>query len=411
MILVGVFLCVLFAGFFAGMETGLVASNQLVIYTEREKGRFYARCAHFLIHKPDRLLATTLVGTNLVVVTATVLLVVFVRGLDLPHFMEWVAVLGLTIVVLIFSEIVPKSFFRNHADTVTLRLAPILAFFYFLFLPVSVALNLIVRSILFVFGKHRQEKKLPRSREDLRMLLKLRARELSFGLLDLKLIDDLFDFPGTKAREVMIPLNRTPVAELETPLVEIIRLARQFGARFIPIFANRSDNIIGYVDIEDFLGGGGVPELRRYMLKAAFYPETKRIPDLLLEMNANNQDLVFLCDEYGMISGIITANEIISDVFGHLPGEDDRLEEDIRSVGHNRYIVLGTASVDDVARRAGISVEEGSYDTIGGFLCDKMGEIPKRGAVYTGENAFFRVLERNNRQIRKIEIQKTDDKE
>lgn len=408
MIIAGIVFCILCAGFFAGMETGLVASNQMKIYTEREKGKIYARAAYFLLHKPDRLLATTLIGTNLVVVTATLLLILLVRSSPLPACSEWFAVFGLTLVILIFSEIFPKSFFRNHADTVTLRFAPALVFFYVLFLPVSVALNAVVRSILFVFGKHRHVKKTPRSREDLRMLLKLRARELSLSALDQRLIDGLFDFPDTRAREVMIPLNRTPVVDLKTPLSEVVRIAGEAQARFIPVYAHRSDNIIGYVDIEDFLCRGKERDLKFFLKEAFFYPETKRIPGLLMEMNGKNQDLVFLCDEYGMISGISTADEIIADIFGHIPGEEAEGEEDIRSVGHERFIAFGTADVDDVVRRTGVAIEKGAYDTIGGFLCDKLGEIPKIGTVYAGKGALFRILERDKRQIKKIEIQKTD---
>jgi putative hemolysin len=407
MIIAGIICCILAAGFFAGMETGLVAANQMKIYSEREKGRFYARCAHFLLHKPDRFLATTLIGTNLVVVSATVLFLTLLQTYSVPTALEFLCVFGLTLVILIFAEIIPKSFFRNHADTITLRCTPLLVFFHFLFLPVSVILNTIIRFVLFLFGKHHHVKKIPRSREDLRLLLKLISREISLPVSDQKLIDDLFNFPDTKAREVMIPFYETPVTAVSTPVAEVIRISARTGARFIPVFSRRSDNIVGYVDIEDFLCETS-KDIRHMMREAVFYPETKRIPELLLEMNKKSLDLVFLCDEYGLISGIITVDEIVSDIVGHIPGDNNEIEEEIRSVSQNRFIVLGNTGIDDFTQKTGIDLEQSQNDTSGGFLCEKLGEIPKIGTIYTGKGAVFKVLERDKRQIKKIEIHKIE---
>jgi putative hemolysin len=402
-IIAGIVFCVLAAGFFAGMETGLIAANHMVIYQQKEKGRWGARCAYFLLQKPDRLLATTLIGTNAAVVTATILMLILLRGWNVPSLVEWAGVFGLTLVVLVFAEIVPKSFFRTFADSATLRCAPFLAVCYVIFLPLGLSLNALINVLLFVLGRHRRVKKLPRSREDLRLLLRLRSRELALPPEDQRLIDDLFAFPETKAREVMIPVNRSPLCPVEMPPAEAVTLAAETSARFLPVYVRRSDNIIGYVDIEDLLCAPP-PGLRPVMREAVFYPETKRIPGLLLEMNQRDLDLVFLCDEYGLISGLITRAEIISDIAG--TGEEGTAGEDAGQAGapSNRFIVPGMMNIDDFSERTGIVLEKGGYDTVGGYLCEKTGEIPKVGAEFNAGTAIFRVLERDKKQVKKVEV-------
>jgi putative hemolysin len=408
-IIMGIAICIVCAGFFAGMETGLITANQMVIYQRREKGHWDARCAHFLLRKPDRLLATTLIGTNAAVVTATILLITLLRGLSAPAYLEWAGVFALTLVILVFAEIVPKSFFRAFADSVTLRCVPLLAVFYVVFLPLALLLNTLIRVLLFMMGRHRQTKKLPRSREDLRLLLRLRTREMALPPEDQRLIDDLFTFPETKAREVMIPIHRSPLCAVELPPAEAVALAMEASARFLPVYARRSDNIIGYLDIEDLLCSPPAG-LRPVMQEAVFYPETKRIPGLLLEMNQRNLDLVFLCDEYGLISGLITRTEIISDIAGS-PSRDNGGNDAQSKDAADRFIVSGTMSIDDFSEQTGITVEKGGYDTVGGYLCEKTGEIPKIGAIYASGNAVFKILDRDKKQIKKVEVQKVESDE
>ena len=186
-------ICIIIASFFAGMETGLLAADKLKIYSKKESGRSWARAAEFLLTKPERLLGTTLVGTNIAVVTSAVLLTNYLR----INFSGTIAVLGsfaLTILYLFFSEILPKTFFRRYADTITVRLAGVLLIFFYIFLPVSYILNTIVKILMILFRQKNRYDKLPRSREDFRLLLHLSSRESGLGYNDYRTIDDILDF-------------------------------------------------------------------------------------------------------------------------------------------------------------------------------------------------------------------------
>jgi putative hemolysin len=403
MIVAGIIICVILSAFFSGLETGLIAANQLGIYDRREKGGLGPRCAYFLLRKPERLLGTTLVGNNIAVVTATILFIMVLQRMNLPAWSVGLGVFALTLVFLVFAEVIPKSFFRNHADTISVKLAPLLVVFYVLTIPLSWGLNLIIKLFLFILGKGRAESRMPASRDDLFFLIRLRSMELGLPQHDQKLMADIFDFRNTKAREVMIPFHELPLCRRDVGMAELVAFAESNGARFIPVYEQRMDNITGFVDVEDllFIRSNNFSDIIK---EAVFYPETKRIPDLLLNMNRKKQQVVFLSDEYGVISGMITSNEIIADIVGFIPGELNGNVKAVTAVGKNRYLVTGTADIEEFTHETGINVAKGSYDTIGGYICEKLGEIPLPGTVVEDGHIVYKILESDKKRIIKIEV-------
>ncbi|MBN1412466.1 MAG: HlyC/CorC family transporter [Spirochaetales bacterium] len=405
MILLAILLCIIFASFFAGMETGLISADQFLLYTKKEKKIPYAMAADFLLLKPERLLSTTLIGTNIAIVSAAVFLKSFLRDAGIPVWGTWFASLSLSIVLLIFSEIIPKTFMRRYADSITVRLAPVLVVFYFLFLPLAVFLNALVNVILFVFRQHKV-KRMPKSREDLRMLLKLMSREAGIRLPDLRVLDDIFNFKEKMAREVMIPYFSIPDCSVESGINNLISLFQKSKARFFIIYTGRSDNIVGYVDIEDLLVKQA-NSIDEYIRPAVYYPETKRIPDLLLEMNRKEQEIAFLSDEYGIISGMITPDEIASEIVGYIPGENGKYDEEIIEIDKGVYHVPGITDIHELQDVTGIKIKKGSFDTIGGFICERLGEIPGFGKVFEEDGISYKVIDRDDRHIKMVEIKKT----
>ncbi len=409
MIVFQILLCTLSAGFFAGLETGLLSADQLAIYLKKENGVFYARAADFLLLRPERLLATTLIGTNISVVTAAILFAAFLRRFGLS-WGSWAGSLVLSLFLLIFSEIIPKTFFRRHADNIGTKMAPVLVLFYFLFLPVSFVLNMIVNGLLFLFGQYERKSKLPQSREDLRLLVRLGSREFGLDRSDQRVFEDIFDFRDTLAREVMIQIHEYPVCHIDSSPKELVKLALEKGIRFVPIYRERADNITGYVDIEEMLGFE-TANIKDKINEAVYYPDTKRIPDLLLEMNTKKIEVVFLSDEYGAISGLITPAEIATEIVGFIPGEQIEKLPDIQVLSPGYYRVAGTTDIEDIKHETGILIEKGNYDTIGGFLCERLGEIPGLGVIYEENGMIYRVIDRDDRHIKKVEIKRKEKNE
>jgi putative hemolysin len=402
-----ILVCAISSAFFSGLETGLLAADQLSLYLKKERGIYYARAADFLLLKPERLLSTTLIGTNISVVTAAILVASTLREQG-PIASAWLGSLILSLVLLIFSEIVPKSFFRRHANTVAVRLAPLLVFFYFLFLPLAVILNTIVRGVLLFSSPKIERSKLPRSRDDLRLLVRLGSRESGLAREEHRVFEDIFDFRTTLAREVMVPMHEHPVCSTTATFEEVVRISHENGIRFLPVFAGRADNIVGYLDVEMLLDiepeGKNKASIKELVSEAVFYPDVKRVPDLLLEMNRRKLDVVFLSDEYGSVSGLITPAEIASEIVGFVPGEAFQAAERIEVLGPAHYIVAGVTDIEDLYHETGIPLKKSNYDTVGGFLSEQLGRIPEPGSTYEQGGYLYRVLESDDRHIIKIEI-------
>lgn len=402
MIWISIPVCIVVASFFAGLETGLVSANQFALFGKKEKGVLHARAADFLLLKPERLLSTTLIGTNIAVVTAAVLLSNFLRESGYG-WATWIGSISLAVVMLVFSEIVPKSFFRQNADTIAMRLAPVLVFFYFVFYVPALVLNLLVKIILFATGQLRASKQQPTSKQSLRTLVRLGSREAGIALEDQRIIEDIFDFHDTMAREVMILIHRTLACSTTMEMETISTQAIASGVRFVPMYAHRLDNVVGYVDIEEVAAASEIT-VESLMHDPVFYPDTKRIPDLFSEMNAKGISVAFLSNEYGRISGMITPLEIVNEIVGATPGGTAHGQTEIRRIDDGHYRAAGMADLEDFQNETGISIEKGPYDTIGGFLMTRFGRIPAAGESLSYRGARFVVLDRDDVHVKSIEI-------
>jgi len=399
-----ILLCTLGAAFFAGIETGLLSADQLALYLKREKGVGYARSADYLLLKPERLLGTTLVGTNVCVVTAAVVVASTLRQRGLAE-STWIGSLALSLVLLVFTEVVPKSFFRRNADTVAVRLAPVLLVFHFILLPVSVVLNTIVRLLLFS-APAKQRSKLPQSRDDLRTLVRMGSRVSGLDREEHRVFEEIFDFRGTLAREVMIQIHEYPVCPITGTLRDAVRLSLEGRIRFLPVFRDRADNIVGYLDVERLLyrEEGERRTVEELLRKPVFYPDVKRVPDLLLDMNRRGLDVVFLSDEYGAVSGLITPAEIAAEIVGYIPGEPFLLERDIEVLGPGHFRVAGVTDIEDLYHETGIHLKKKNSDTVGGFVSEQLGVIPPLGAALEHGGYLYQVVDRDERHIKKLEI-------
>ncbi|MBN2509257.1 MAG: HlyC/CorC family transporter [Spirochaetales bacterium] len=402
-------LCLGFSSFFSGMETGLLSADKLKIYSKKQEGRYWARTVDFLISKPERLLGTVLIGNNIANITSAIVLTNYLR----QTYSIAAAAAGslvLTVLLLLFGEILPKTFFRRYADTVTVRLSVILRVFYYLFLPFSFLFNAVVTVLMFFFGQKGSGDKMPRSRDDFRQLMHLSSREAGFGYDDYRTIDDILDFAETLAIEAMIPIHKYPVFHVNTKAMEIIRASGQTGQRYFPVYAKRTDNIVGYIDTQDFALPG--KESAADILKPpAFYPEVKPLPDLLDAMVENGLDVVFLTDEFGAISGLMTHQEIASEIIGAIPGNVHTEKEPIIRLDDGAFIASGDTDLEHFAHATDIKLTKNNNETLGGYLCEKMGVIPPVGTEYQEGPVLFTVLDGDQRVIGRVRIQTNEEKE
>ena len=394
-------ICLIVAGFFAGLETGLLASNRMVLQEKAARKVIYARAAEYLLDKPQRLLGTTLIGHNIANVTGAVILTNYFGRLGLRG-VAWIGIVVMTFVFVVFDDLIPKSFYRRHADGITVRLTPLLLCFYWLFLPLYVVLTGFVHVLMFVTGHHKANRAELSSRRDLRFLIHLAGQEVGLSGEDQKIIQDILDFREQSAREVMIPLHRLPVINVRQSTEDAARVAVETGLRFIPVCRYRTDDMIGYVDSSDLLWAEE-QKLDNVVRSAVFYPETRPIPDLLLDMNRRQLDVIFLSDEYGAVAGMITPSQIIGEVVHYVPETGER-EETVQRLASGHYVAAGDTDLEDISHELGIQLRSGYNRTIGGYLCERMGVIPSSGATWREGGYSFRVADRDDRHVKEVEI-------
>ncbi|MDC7220774.1 MAG: hemolysin family protein [Spirochaetales bacterium] len=403
MILLIELICLLVASFFAGMETGLLSADKLKIYSQKEKKVIWAQSAHFLLEKPERLLGTTLIGTNVAVVTSSVVLNNYLR----TRYSATTAVIGslvLAVIYLLFSEIIPKTFFRRYADTVTVKLTPVLRVFFFFFFPISFILNTVVKVLLFLLGQKQGSRKLAHSREDFRLLMHLSGRESGFGYDEFKTIDDILDFDSTLAMDAMIPLHQISLYDIKSSPSELITEGELTNHRYLPVYRDRVDNIIGYVDVEDFCYGENL-SAEQILHEPTFFPEVKPLSELLEIMVTQSLALVFLCDEYGGISGIITHQKIASEIVGSIPGNTHTVKEDVIQLDEKVFLASGNTDLQHLSHILGITIPKGHNQTLGGYLCEKLGLIPASGTDWDEGKARYIVVDADKLHIRNVRIE------
>ncbi len=401
MIFVYLLLCLVFAAFFAGMETGLLAVNRMLVQSRCADRVLYARATEFLLRKPERLLGTTLIGHNVGNVAAAVIVTNHLESLGAARYV-WIAILAMTFVFLVFDDFIPKSFLRRHANTIAARFAPLVVAFYFLFLPVYVVLNTLVHVLLVLTGTHRTQREELRTRRDLRFLVNLTGKEAGLPGEDQRTIEDILHFRDQIAREVMIPFHMLPVLNAAQSVDDVVRISLESGQRFLPVSQHRTDNMIGYIDTNELIVG--TPEkVTDAIRQAQFFPETRRLPDLLLDMNRRKIEVAFLVDEYGAIAGMITPNQIVADVI-HFTPENGSTADGIKRIEPGRYSVSADTDLEDLAHELGISFVPSINSTVGGYIAERLGLIPAVGEHYDEGGFRFTIVDSTPRHVRRIEV-------
>jgi len=320
--------CIICAAFFSGAETAIVSCNRIRIrHLARSLDR-NAQLAEKLLAKPERVLATTLVGNNIFIVLGVVMAATYAG--TLLHNYEGlggiVATLVMTPVILIFSEAIPKAYFYRYADIITLRIGGTIRFFSFLFSPLVILSTFLTRRLTALMGGESPQNPFL-TRDELRVLMWESGR---LGILEKHeqdMIHHIFKFRETAVKSVMVPLVAVDAIEVGEKVANALKVIGDRGHSRLPIYKGRVDNIIGHVNIGDLLGKSPGTPIKKLMKPALVIPETKSIADLLLDLKAGGEHLAVVVDEYGGVSGIATLEDLVEEIVGEIRDEYDEPEK------------------------------------------------------------------------------------
>ena len=390
--------------FFSGSEIALIATNPQKIRQSSKISPTRIQMTLNLLKNRERILATTLCGTNLSVVTNTILITSFLLS-QLSESGEVYAVIILTPFLLIFGEIIPKTLFQQHATSIALWVSYPIWLASYLFYPIIFLISKATYFIFLITGA-KESKDIPFvTREELRLIVKMSKKDSDLTSEEVTMIDRLFEFSHTKVKEAMIPLIEIAAVKNTATIDEVITLIEKKGYSRIPVYQERIDNIVGVINSFDLLNSTSPDELATpFIRKVPYVPESKPIDDLLIEMQKQRDHLAMVVDEYGGTVGIITIEDILEEIVGEIQDEYDRDQRLYRKTGKNIYVLNSRIEIDLMRELLSVSLPEGSYETLGGFLLEQLGYIPKPGKVFKYDNLTITVLSSDERSIGNVRI-------
>ena len=397
--------CIICAAFFSGAETAIVSCSRIRIHHLAKGLDRKAQIVEKLLAKPERVLATTLVGTNIFIVLGVVMAATY-AGTLLKHYEGLggvVATLVMTPVILIFSEAIPKAYFYWHADIITLRIGRTIRFFSFLFSPLVIFSIFLTRRLTALMGDESRKNPFV-TRDELRVLMWESGR---LGILEKHeqdMIHHIFKFRETAVKSAMVPLVAVDAIEVRQKVGSAVKVIGDRGHSRLPIYEGRIDNIIAYVSVGDLVGKDPNTSIRRLMRPALVVPETKSIADLLLDLKARGEHLAVVVDEYGGVSGIATLEDLVEEIVGEIEDEHDEPEV-VQPAGEPEGIIIeGSRDLDEVNEELALALPEGDYETLSGFIMSLTGRIPSKGEKIRCEAVTFEILESTDRAIQQIKV-------
>ncbi len=397
-------LSLLVTALFSAAEMSFIAANRVRLRHMAEGGNRTAIRYLDAFRSPERLLSTAMMGVTIAHITASSV----ATWALLPVAGGAAAILvtvALTPIMLVFGEVIPKAVARERATGLILWLFPVIEALGRLLTPLTWGANALVGRALSLFGRERTSTRQFVSREELKLLLQMEPEEADVTVSEAEMIDKIFDLGETAVREVMVPLVDVAALPETASRADAVHLIQERGFSRIPVFTDQVFNIVGVVTAMDLLRRGGeATDVRALMRPATYVPETKRIDDLLREMQKNRVQLAVVVDEYGGAVGIVTVEDIVEEVVGEIRDEHDRTPDTVERLPDGSYRVAGRASLEEVNEALEWDLPKGDFETVAGLVLATLHRIPLVGEVFRVRRFTITVLEADKRRVLTVRI-------
>lgn len=402
------------SGFFSASETALTALSKAKVRKLKEEKRKGAERIEKLLSNTPRLLSTILIGNNLVNILAAAI----ATKLAVDRFQDigvGIATGALTVIVLIFGEITPKTFAIRHSEKVALSTVWAISAISYVLYPVGKVFVLIANTILRIFGQKAIEQGPFATPEELKALVAIGEEEGVIEKEERKMIHSILEFGDTIVREVMVPRTDMVCVEKNQSVEEALVAAQEKGYSRIPVYEENIDNIVGILYVKDmlnFVAAGKTSIQVRELAREAYYvPETKRVDDLLREFQKKKIHMAIVFDEHGGTAGLVTLEDLLEEIVGEIFDEYDFEEEKrIEEVAEGEWIFDGRVDIDAVEELLEIDLSEEESETIGGFVTTLLGHLPNEGEKAEYENYEFIVEKVSARRVKKVRVRKLSEK-
>ena len=396
------------SAFFSSAETAYTTINRIRLRTLIEEGNNSAKRVERIIHNPGKMLSAILIGNNIVNLSASSLMTIFSTNVFGSRSVG--AATGvLTLLVLIFGEISPKTMASVHAERIALLYSVPVSALIWLLTPVIFIVNFLSRGLMLLLRIDPDKKNGNFTTNELRTIMEVSHEEGVLENEEKVMINNVFDFGDTQAKDIMIPRADMVFANIDDSYDDLLEIFKKEMFTRLPVYENTTDNVIGIINMKDLLLHEGPKEdfhIRNILREAHFTYEYKKISELMLEMKDYSVNFTIVLDEYGSTAGLITFEDLLEEIVGEIRDEYDSAEEElIQQVGPNEYIIEGSMKLNDINDALELSLDSEDYDSIGGLIIELLDHLPQVGeSVTTADGIRLVVDSLDKNRIEKVHM-------
>ncbi len=366
---------------FSGSEIAILSADKLRLRSSAKAGSRKARHVLELANHPERVFATTLVMTATCVIALSTLIATYLNS-RYEENAELLAVLFTSPLVVVFGELLPKSVFQRKADTIAPWLGYPITIAFWIFFPITKLVSLYTARLSRLLGPVNEwlGGKPRNRREELRSLLSYGKKESEIKASEKKMIKRIFEFKDAEAKHALIPLVKVEAIEDSARVLEALQRFENHRHSRMPVYAGRIDNIVGILEVSDLLGTSDLNRpIKDHLSPVHYVPETQSLEDLLQDMHRESAEMVVVVDEYGGAVGILTFEDIVEEIVGEIQDEYDVNTIPFKVLSNSSWLVQARTEIGLINEQLHLSLPEGDYETLSGFLLQQFGRIPLTG--------------------------------
>ena len=396
------------SAFFSSAETALTTVNKIRMRSLADDGNKRAKIVMKLTENPGKMLSAILIGNNIVNLSASSLTTTIAIGFGADVAVA-IATGIITVLILIFGEITPKTVATINSEKLSLVYAYPIQFIMVTLTPISFLINILSRMILFILRVDPNAKPDAMTEDELRTIVEVSHESGVIEEEEREMINNVFDLGDAKAKDVMVPRVNVVFADVASSYDELIDIFREHKFTRLPVYEETTDNVIGTINMKDLLLYNHKEDFHigEFLRDAYFTYEHKIVSELLVEMREASYNIAIVLDEYGETAGLITLEDILEEIVGEIHDEYDEYEEDelLTRINDFEYILEGSISLDDLDDRLELKLESEEYDSLGGFIIENLDRHPEVGDEITTEKGLRLVVDSlDKNRVEKVHI-------
>ncbi|MEM7651197.1 MAG: HlyC/CorC family transporter [Pseudomonadota bacterium] len=398
------------SGFFSGSETALTAASKVRMLSREKDGDERAGIVNKIREKKDRMIGALLLGNNLVNIMASAL----ATSVLIKIFGEAgvvYATLVMTMLVLIFAEVLPKTYALHNAEKMSMRIAPIMRIVILVFAPITEMVTWIVRRVLWIFGVDVSKVTAGQHLELLRGVIDMHEGPEQETIEQRAMLRSILDLADVDLEDIMIHRKNVTMIDGDEPMSVIVKEVLESPYTRLPVWKDDTDNIIGVIHVKLLLremserdGNVGDIQLENIMMEPRFVPETTNLYEQLQAFRDRQEHFAVVVDEYGALMGIVTLEDILEEIVGEIDDEHDVSFAGVRKQPGGEYLIDGTVTIRDLNREHDWGLPDEDYATLAGLILHEAQMIPEVGQSFMFHGFRFDIIKRQRHQITKVRV-------